>query len=191
MSGLAATCRNPLARAMAAYEDVNCKHEGLITESVLDEISSGLLVEVTIPGGSYEGEHAELVRKSFEALASPKCRVSKLNLDGLGIGDEGITVLSRALEANKSLTHVTLGNNKLGDEAGKAIGKALELNSSITQIELDKNNLGDETGKAIGNALKVNSSIKTIDISRNKLGDEAGKAIGNALKVNTSIEEIE
>ena len=95
-----------VARAMAAYEDVNCKHEGLITESVLDEISSGLLVEVTIPGGSYEGEHAELVRKSFEALASPKCRVSFLRATETRIDDEAVRILAEALKVNTSIKDI-------------------------------------------------------------------------------------
>ena len=35
---------------------------------------------------------------------------------------------------NTSLTKIDLGGNKIGDEGGKAIGEALKVNTSLTKI---------------------------------------------------------
>lgn len=82
------------------------------------------------------------------------------------IGNDGANALSEALKVNKSLTELTIKNNKI-DEGLSSIAEALEVNNTIKKISIFGNNFNEKSGKAFYRLIRNRLPYvgTTIDIS--------------------------
>ena len=135
------------------------------------------------------------------------------------IGDQELDYLTKILEANDTITHLDLSNNKfgakrieyfgrflekttakltflnvtrcyLGNEAGKIIGSLLEGNNTLTNLILCYNYLGDNAAKEIAKGLEKNTNLLSIDLSENEIGDEGVENIAKALRTNKVLKSL-
>ena len=84
--------------------------------------------------------------------------LTKLELSGNRIGNEGAIAIAEALKVNAVLTTLFLNDNQIGDEGAKAIAEALKSGTAVlTELRLDWINIGDDDAKAIAESLKVNA----------------------------------
>ena len=174
------------ARSLRAYDEETYTYNGQLDAEVVARIAAGQVLDVTlrsVEAKAMKDDRAELWR----ALASDKCRVMKLGLIGIHIGDSGTIALADALKTNTFITVIDLGHNNIGDAGVVAFADALKTNTSITKIGLSSNTIGDSAAVALANTLKTNTSITEVNLGGNKIGDPGAVALADALKTNTSI----
>ncbi|WP_341747315.1 hypothetical protein [Candidatus Tisiphia endosymbiont of Dascillus cervinus] len=51
--------------------------------------------------------------------------------------------ISKALENNKTLTHINLRNSNIDDEGVKIVAKFLQNNNTVTRVDISNNKIGD------------------------------------------------
>lgn len=109
-----------VARAINAFAPESFVHAGEWFSDVAERVKAGLLLEVNMSDTKFKdaAQRAEFV----EALGSKECRVRKLDMERM----------------------------ELGEDDGAAIGEALKVNTTLTSIDLDYNDdLPDATQTAI------------------------------------------
>jgi hypothetical protein len=131
------------ARSLRAYDEATYVYKGKLDGGVAARIAVGalLVVDLSASGGCRTQElQVELGR----ALASSKCRVATLDLNGNYIGDSGAAALADALKTNTSVTTIDLHDNKIGDSGAVALADALKTNTSVALILLYSNEIGPD-----------------------------------------------
>lgn len=111
--------------------------------------------------------------------------ITKLNLHGNEIGDQGTKAIAEALRDNYAITKFDLSHNRIGAEGAKALADAFKDNYAITELNLSGNEIGDEGVKALAKALKDNYAITELTLFFNAINDEkATEKISNIIKRN-------
>jgi len=105
-------------------------------------------------------------------------------------GNEGATVLARALRVNTSLKKLRLVYDSIGDVGANALFDALCFNETLTNLNLDHNSIHCPGGIAIANALAVNRALTRLSLHNNMLRDNGAAAIFNALRRNNVLTEL-
>eukprot|EP00729_Bicosta_minor_P014554 gene14554-biopygen10298 len=166
-----------VARAINAFAPESFVHAGEWFSDVAERVKAGLLLEVNMSDTKFKdaAQRAEFV----EALGSKECRVRKLDMERMELGEDDGAAIGEALKVNTTLTSISLGINNLGEVGVAAIGEALKVNTTLTYIDLKWNNLGEVAGAAIGEALKVNTTLTSIDLDYN---DDLPDATQTAIK---------
>ncbi|WP_417905027.1 hypothetical protein [Candidatus Tisiphia endosymbiont of Micropterix aruncella] len=89
-----------------------------------------------------------------------------LNLSNHNIGSSsGIKLLSKALENNKTLTHINLRNSNIDDEGAKIVAKFLQNNNTVTQVDLSNNKIGRKVAKKLVKILNNKNIVSKIMVS--------------------------
>jgi Ran GTPase-activating protein (RanGAP) involved in mRNA processing and transport len=115
-----------------------------------------------------------------------------LNLRGNGLGDKGMTHLSKALEVNPFLTDLNLQSNELemGAEAGTSLSRMLQVNESLHDLNLSFNSISADGAVYLATALSENSHLNTLHLHNNRMGPLGAQAIADAVKVNKGLEKL-
>jgi len=133
---------------------------------------------------------------------------TELNINGKGIGDEGIMVVAGLLPAMASLASLCLRYNHLGPEGANALAPALAANRSLMSLDLDANQLcgmndNAQTGlhpsgtyiakgiAAIADALRINGSLTKLSLASNMLGEDGTKSLCEALQDSKTLKELD
>ena len=86
-----------------------------------------------------------------------------LNLFKCGITSQGAEELSRALAQNSSLEKLDIGDNELvGDEGIRLIAEALEHNKQLKELWIGECGVTDKGAAYLASALSVNSTLKVL-----------------------------
>jgi Ran GTPase-activating protein (RanGAP) involved in mRNA processing and transport len=93
----------------------------------------------------------------------------------------GIEGLLNLLRHNSSVTRLDLSGLYIGDEGAKAVAEALKVNSTLQTIDLVGNSIGDEGAKAVAEALTLNSTLQTIGLGKN-IGEDLKAQIAETLR---------
>jgi len=176
------------ARSLRAYDEATYVYDGKFDAEAAERIAAGALLIVQLSNGcKAEEEQVELGR----ALASDKCRVATLVLEGNKIGACGTAALAEALKTNTTVTKVDLSGNEIGDSGVVALVDALKTNTTVTEIKLWKNKIGDSGAVALADALKINTAITSIYLQHNEIGDAGAVALADALKTSAVVTKID
>ena len=152
---------------------------------------------------------------ALSALLTGCKGLTSLILDDNGIDcEEGISVISKFLKNNKTLTEFSLGGNDIkGKIFDQAMQKSTELcqirmtmavpsflkNSNANLISLDlsgdasnweRGNIRTPGAKLIAKYLKGNPAVTELNLSWNRLPSAAAKVLANAMKKNTNLEHL-
>jgi hypothetical protein len=125
------------------------------------------IVEIELQGANGNTLGIKGSEQVGEYLALPDNVLTRLEINGTKIdATQGVKALVDGLKANKNLTSLDLGFNKLGDKAVTEIADALMYHPAIETISLIGGN-GIETGsiKSILMLLAMNHNIIRLDMS--------------------------
>jgi len=90
--------------------------------------------------------------------------LTKLNLAGTKIGDEGTNCIVEVLKHNHTLRVLNLKNNKISAQGAKLIAEYLKTNPSLTTLDLQDNDINTEGAKILAEALKTNYFLTTLSL---------------------------
>jgi len=107
-----------------------------------------------------------------------------LEWNGVGMLENGVQALCKALATNPAITEVDLRNNSIGPSGGAAIGAMLSSNAAIRRLDLRWNNLGVNGGRALATALEKNRHVLELEVSGNKLTEDSLRQIDTILRRN-------
>lgn len=93
--------------------------------------------------------------------------ISKIDLTGNSIGDEGACVLAESLPQNGSINDLTLSRNSVSDVGAIAFANALRMNCRLQGLRMADNEIGATGAKALAASLKHNTHLRIIDLRFN------------------------
>jgi hypothetical protein len=130
------------------------------------------------------------------ALITVDASAAEVDLEGLGLGPIGASLLTAFLPRCCSLRKLNLANNALTPDGARHLSQALQTNHAITDLSLASNirswsGDGPEFGEHLGAALQKNRSLRTLNIADNFLTATGAMHIAKALEVNTSLHSID
>ncbi|KAK9863000.1 hypothetical protein WJX84_009236 [Apatococcus fuscideae] len=115
-------------------------------------------------------------------------------LTSLTLGDSDIDHESACLIAQTLsscwLTHLNLWNARLGNESARPILRALHANTRLLSLDLGSNELGPEVGTMVAGLLRNNGALETLDLRTNRLGKAGINALAEACTQNSSLREL-
>ncbi len=130
------------------------------------------------------------LQKILSRLEKNDKSLTKLNLWGNGIGDQGAKAIADVLETNTTLTKLDLWGNGIGDEGAQAIADVLETNTTLTKLDLTDIQIGAEGAQAIVGVLKTNTTLNELHLGDNSIGDEGAKKLADILETNTTLTKL-
>ncbi|KAF0549650.1 f-box domain-containing protein [Gigaspora margarita] len=116
------------------------------------------------------------------------------------IHNKMVDLLAKIFIHNKTLTFLSLEDNKLTSKIRKLLVESLCKNTTLTHLDFSNNKLDSERGKilaealggnALAKALSKNISLAYLDLSNNNLDSGVGKPLKDALSKNTTLISLE
>ncbi|XP_059815423.1 NACHT, LRR and PYD domains-containing protein 3-like [Hypanus sabinus] len=169
----------------AALTNPECKIQKLrlfrnhLTSSAEDLVSAvgrnRSLTELNLGENNLGDSGARLLA---DVLGNPACKIQMLWLGGVGLTVTGAEHLASALGANRSLTELYLGANKLGDSGARLVCEALRNpECKIQKLWLWSNGLTDSCVQDLTSALCDVSSLTDLELGSNSLTDRSLSAL--------------
>ena len=125
------------------------------------------------------------------ALQSPSCHIIALNFQFCFLDARNMHILSKGIDANRTLIKLDLSNNGLAPISGVYLVKSLNNNITMHELNLSKNNLNDDFAIVLAKTLRENDVLWKIDISYNPIGTKGAESLILALKEdNDSLESL-
>lgn len=122
------------------------------------------------------------------AKALKRSSVTELDLRYNHIG-AGVSVIAEALKVNTQLTKLELAGNHLGDQGTADVAMALKRHSALTRLGLQINDIKDAGAVALADLLRVNTKIGSVSVEANNIGERGQAALELSLRSNTSLLE--
>jgi hypothetical protein len=133
------------------------------------------------------------LRSLSDFFQSKSCILESLNLDGVGIGNEGAMVLATGLVDYKVLKHLDLSDNAIGDEGILALvsGLTTAANTSLETLYLSGNAFTTAGIRSLSTLiLSERSTLKELSINYMRIDDDGVSILADALTNNTSLERL-
>ena len=100
--------------------------------------------------------------------------------------------LSKALEANKTLSELSLANLRIDETNGQALANMLKANKSLQILDLaDNPGIGNQGALHIAEGLETNSTLKTLNLNHCGITLEGIQNVAQALTLNKTLENID
>ena len=117
--------------------------------------------------------------------------VTCLNIIRNNIGDDGITRLATALQANTTMKELAIDFNcGITGNGAEFLGRGLSVNSSLEELYISFTSIGDEGVAHIANALQTNTTMKVLNVSKCGISCKGAESLARALSVNSSLEKL-
>ena len=116
----------------------------------------------------------------------------RLDLCKQVVGPQGIEPLLDAMDKNKYMTRLLLGNNIVGDDGAKAIADYIKSGRSVLDIWYIAGNRFTAKGlKWITEALSQDTQVRHLWLKRNPLGPDSGPLLRDLLTHNQTLEVLD
>ena len=126
-----------------------------------------------------------------QSLHTPTNHLISLNLQFCFLDSHCAHILSKGLQANRSLIKLDLSNNGLAPISGVYLAKSLADNITLHELNLSKNNLNDDFAGKLAEILRVNEVLWKIDLSYNPIGFLGAEQLILAIKEeNDTVESL-
>lgn len=175
--------------ANATLADLYVEQCSLTRESVV-MLAAGIsrtrsLTTLVLADNDIGNEGAEALANVL-ALGDSSIRV--LDLEGCGVGHDGVVALSNALAQDTSLSELTLSNNLVCDEGAAALADMLTQNSSLETLLLGNSEVGLRGALSLAQSCSKGTwSLKVLDLASCYIMTEGVAAMANALAQDTSM----
>jgi Ran GTPase-activating protein (RanGAP) involved in mRNA processing and transport len=136
-----------------------------------------------------------LKAKQLEELLAPNSTLTKLNLGGCDIKDEGLIDLLRALEHNTTLKSINLSANNIAIEksGSKMLSEILKLNR-LTKLNLKLNHFHHYDTKSIkflSEGLRLNTSLTSLNLGGNWIESVGYQWLAEGLKAHPTLTALD
>ena len=177
-------------RELQLWTDFEREHDDN-SENWLDTLAEGLKHCHNLTSLDLEGNQMKDGSRSLSTLfQSDNCRLERLGLGQMDIGDDGMTILATGLASLPSLRRLILRDNSIGDQGLQALVGALAGSGcNIEVLDLSVNDLMESvsgmrmlTGneltesvsgmRALGTLVRRSTSMQSLSLSDNFLTDE-------------------
>ena len=102
-----------------------------------------------------------------EAAALLRGELTKLDLGGCFIGDDGAEIVAGFLKHDETVYSLYLWDCSIGPRGAKAIAESLKPNVTLKGLGLDYNQIRDEGAEALIDALSYNVCMKWLSVDSN------------------------
>ena len=134
----------------------------------------------------------ELSKQAEACLADALHGVTELNISFNKIGDKGIALISAALQTNTTMTKVDIAGCNMSDDGAESLARALTVNKTLKILDVRYNDIISDTGIAhISTALSTNNTLKKLSIGGETATDEGALSLAAALTANSSMEYLD
>ncbi|KAG8510164.1 NACHT, LRR and PYD domains-containing protein 13 [Galemys pyrenaicus] len=117
------------------------------------------------------------------SLVQPECALQRLELRLCQLGTSSCGYLAAALPHNRSLTHLSLGRNRLGDQGVALLCTALgRPGCRLRRLDVSGCAFGQEGCQELARALGCNRSLDSLDAGHNDLRDEGVRLLCEVLR---------
>jgi len=106
------------------------------------------------------------------------------------ITDEGITVITDALQTNNSLLHLTLLNCVLKSRNSKCISEMLKVNKGLYSLVVSLNSIGDSGIIAIAESLSINNTLTKLTAEFCEIEGAGLSALAKLVCTTNSLKEL-
>ena len=174
-------------------------------------LSTLVLDEATLPVGQLKGAEAvETVDMSYQRFgvvtsmvlgellrANADGSLASLDLSGNDLGVTAFAYVAPAIARCRSLTALSVGQNRLGDEGVALLVKALREGEVGGLRTLDLNHyqstpqIGAEGAQELASWLTSSKSLTKLDLSHNRIGPDGGVALAQVITSGSSLLEID
>lgn len=133
------------------------------------------------------------------ALVLPVCsKLSKLDLRGNHLGNDGVVALAHILWQCKSLEVLDLRDNQIGDDGAIAIAEVLprlgnggkgedRCSCALRELGLGGNLITDKGAEALSRALELTVALRSVELDGNPLGTKARAALASSKRTATAM----
>ena len=170
------------ARAAGAYSKSVYEYRGELTDKVVAAVASGTLRGVALTRVRDEAYPPGLLSAMLAALASPTCRVTRLGLHGLGLGNDDRERLARGLDARPLFTQLDLGDNECDTAGMQQLAPSIAKQTRLTSLILRQNKLDAAGARLIVDALKSLSQLETLSLASNPFQTGGAAVVAEGLK---------
>ncbi|KAJ1448088.1 hypothetical protein M885DRAFT_471428, partial [Pelagophyceae sp. CCMP2097] len=136
-------------------------------------------------------------------VAAPLCRLRRLELEASDVDDSECELLSAAVEANSSLTRLSLRDNLIGSNeqqnavtpdlvtGAEALAAMLAKNGFLTDLDVSWNKIRGASAVCFARQLGLSKSLVTLNLSMNSFGDEAAMHLGVSLMADLPLRSVD
>ena len=113
---------------------------------------------------------------------STNTTMTKLNISGCNMSDDGAESLVRVFAVNTSLQILYIINNDIGDNGVAYFATAFQTNNTLRALTIGGDNTTDEGALSLAEALEENSSMESLGLSwSSKCPDSTLEKIGECI----------
>ncbi|ETV89742.1 hypothetical protein H257_00907 [Aphanomyces astaci] len=104
--------------------------------------------------------------------------------------EEALQHVAKMLQANHTLTHVSLCKHQITDVGAQVLAERLLDNKRLTSLHLGANRIGGFGSEALAALLLSDSRISELDLTANRIGDDGAQAFETVLGVSTRLQVL-
>lgn len=162
----------------------------LVDAKAISNMLSNAQVLSELALNSFNLEYEELC-VLLDGLKSDDCKLARLDLCGMNIGNEGACYLAESLSNNGRLRILRLFTVNIHDSGAVSLAEMLKQNRNIEILALEGNKFGPKGTAAIADVLSShNESLRKLYLQGNRIQDEGACKIAQMLTENSVLETV-
>jgi len=129
-------------------------------------------------------------------LVEGMMNISKLDLRGNSIGNDGVISIadSLLLSSSSTLQHLIIRDNNITSLGAIKLSQVLETNDVLQSLDMGSNRIGErgnhDGATAIYNLLRRNTSIQFLSLWSNAISEEGIRLLAKSISVNTTLKHL-
>jgi Ran GTPase-activating protein (RanGAP) involved in mRNA processing and transport len=138
-------------------------------------------------------ESAKIIADIFKGKKGCNKEFWSLDLGKNRLGNKGIEIIAKGIQASKCLSALDLGSNDIMHEGASILFKCLSLNNSLTYLNianhdrLHRNRLSLQSCEDLCSLLSKNRVLSILNISDNRIGNAGLSVIASSLDADCTL----
>ncbi|XP_065884020.1 NLR family CARD domain-containing protein 3-like [Dysidea avara] len=148
------------------------------------ELISGMITFLEELDISYNGLGNDGVTLLSKGIAKTGT-LKVLNINNNNIGPSGCVALKDALIKNTSLVELRVGNNAIGEDGISAVISIIANSSTLKKLYINNTNIGLSGFKTLVPSVTKNSLLELLNVDENDIGQDGANYIASLIATNT------